>query len=68
MDEAFEQDGKMRVVFVIIFNANPPQQKDRVKRVCEGFMGTIREVPHLDAIPEMIREHEEEIKTTTKMI
>lgn len=30
LDDAFEQNGQMKVVFVVLFNANPPQQKARV--------------------------------------
>jgi len=30
LDNAFEQNGQMKVVFVVLFNANPPQQKARV--------------------------------------
>ena len=45
-----------------------PNVKVGVKKVCESFMGTNVEVPHMDNIPNKIRQHQQEIDETSKMI
>jgi len=63
----FDQDGQQRCAYLVIFNNNP-QDKLRVQKVCDSFMGTKIEVPDIGAMREQIAETKKSIADSQKML
>lgn len=63
----FEQDGQQKCVYLVIFNDNP-NDRIRVTKVCESFLGTRIEVPQITGIGRMISETEKSIVDSEAML
>jgi len=65
--QPYMQDGVAKCVYVVIFN-NHPNDRQRVTKVCESFMGLRIEVPQLGELEGLIKDTERSILDSERML
>lgn len=66
--EPFLQDGVQKCVYLVIYNSNNQNDKQRVIKVCESFMGLRIDVPQLSELPPVINETKRSIDDSERML